>query len=96
MTEFNEEDLRFVASRYGKERFDTKKAIARFNEAAASEAGRRRRWWTTAAAAAAVLCGDGRDSHYVSLQCHTDAALADSGVCHGNRTVSVVRVCQEA
>ena len=55
MTEFNEEDLRFVASRYDKERFDTKKAIARFNEAAASEAGRRRRWWTIAAAAAASV-----------------------------------------
>ncbi|MDO5321217.1 MAG: hypothetical protein Q4F39_02360 [Bacteroidia bacterium] len=55
MTEFNEDDLRFVASRYDKERFNTRKAISRFNEATAAEGCHRRRWWTTAAAAAASV-----------------------------------------
>ncbi len=55
MTEFNEEDLRFVASRYDRDKFDTRKAIAGFYEAAESEAGRRHRWWTTAAAVAASV-----------------------------------------
>lgn len=55
MTEFNEEDLRFVASRYDKDRFDTRKAISRFNETPSAQTGRRRRWWTTAAAAAASV-----------------------------------------
>lgn len=52
MTEFNEEDLRYVSSLYDKDRFDTRKAIARFNEKASNEPNHRR-WWTTAAAVAA-------------------------------------------
>ncbi|MDO5442740.1 MAG: DUF4974 domain-containing protein [Bacteroidia bacterium] len=52
MTEYNEEDLRFVASKYDREKYDTKRAIARFNETTAPVTPRRR-WWTTAAAVAA-------------------------------------------
>lgn len=53
MTEFNEEDLSFVTSKYDNDRFDTKKAIARFNVETASASGGRHRWWTTTAAVAA-------------------------------------------
>ena len=52
MAEFNEDDLRYVSSLYDKERFDTKKAIARFNEETSKELNHRR-WWSTVAAVAA-------------------------------------------
>lgn len=54
MTEFDEEDLRFVASKYGREAFDTEKAIARFQRTT-NVVTNRRRWWATAAAAAAFV-----------------------------------------
>ena len=52
MAEFNEDDLRYVSSLYDKKRFDTKRAIARFNEETSKESNHRR-WWTTAATVAA-------------------------------------------
>lgn len=54
MTGFNDDDLRFVSSIYDKDRFDTERAMARFNEKTSAHSGRRR-WWTTAAAVAASV-----------------------------------------
>ena len=53
MMEFNDNDLAFVASRYRPDRFDTRKALARFHEI--TQVTTRRRWWITAAAAAASV-----------------------------------------
>ena len=53
MTEFNEKDLDYVARRYRKDRYDTRKAIARFHET--NKVTTNRRWWMTAAAAAASV-----------------------------------------
>ncbi|HKM11802.1 MAG: hypothetical protein KBB35_03965 [Bacteroidales bacterium] len=55
MTDFNEDDLKFVVSKYKKGRFDTKKAIADFNQKTTTSRLSRRRWWTTAAAVAASV-----------------------------------------
>ena len=55
MTDFNEDDLKFVVSKYKKGRFDTKKAIADFNQKTTISRSSRRRWWTTAAAVAASV-----------------------------------------
>ncbi len=55
MTEFDDKDLHYVSSIYDKDRFDTKKAIARFNEHTATETAMPRRWWVTAAAVAASV-----------------------------------------
>ena len=53
MTEFNENDLDFVARRYRSDKYDTRKAIRRFH--ATTDAPVHRRWWMTAAAAAASV-----------------------------------------
>lgn len=53
MTEFNDKDLDFVARRYDKRHYDTKKAIARFQKTNIGTT--RHRWWMTAAAAAASI-----------------------------------------
>lgn len=53
MTKFNDKDLDFVARRYDKRHYDTRKAMARFHET--NTGTTRRRWWMTAAAAAASI-----------------------------------------
>ena len=53
MTEFNDNDLEFVARNYRPDRFDTRKALRRFH--AATDSPVHRRWWMTAAAAAASI-----------------------------------------
>ena len=53
MTEFNDNDLAFVVRRYRPDKYDTRKAIARFHEQTATPV--HRRWWMTAAAAAASI-----------------------------------------
>ena len=53
MMEFNDNDLAFVAGCYGEDRFDTRKALARFHETIPVR--EHRRWWLTAAAAAASV-----------------------------------------
>ena len=53
MTEFNDKDIDFVARRYDKRHYDTRKAMARFHET--NTGATRRRWWMTAAAAAASI-----------------------------------------
>ena len=54
MTEFNEIDLSFVARCYREDRYDTRKAIARFHETN-KVMTTHRRWWATAAAAVASI-----------------------------------------
>ena len=54
MTDFNEIDLSFVARCYRKDRYDTRKAIARFHETNKVKTTHRR-WWATAAAVAASV-----------------------------------------
>ncbi len=53
MMEFNDNDLAFVAGCYNPDRFDTRKALARFHETNIGTT--HRRWWMTAAAAAASV-----------------------------------------
>ena len=54
MTDFNEIDLSFVACCYREDRYDTRKAIARFHETN-KVMTTHRRWWATAAAAVASI-----------------------------------------
>ena len=53
MTEYSDKDLDFVARRYDKRHYDTRKAIARFHETNIGTT--HRRWWITAAAAVASV-----------------------------------------
>lgn len=53
MTEYSDKDLDFVARRYDKRHYDTRKAIARFHET--NKGTTHRRWWITAAAAVASV-----------------------------------------
>ena len=53
MTEFNDNDLEFVARNYRSDKFDTRKALRRFH--AETDSPVHRRWWMTAAAAAASI-----------------------------------------
>lgn len=53
MTEFNDNDLEFVARNYRSDKFDTRKALRRFHTETDNPV--HRRWWMTAAAAAASI-----------------------------------------
>ena len=53
MKEIDDNDMDFVVRRYEKDRYDPRKAIARFHEA--EKVSVHRRWWATAAAVAASV-----------------------------------------